>query len=111
MRRLTKAEKLLLLDLAYGSRTTTARWRDYVPLSNLGLVDVDTSEAATWSRMWGVTCATVALTDAGRALVPSLDSDVSLWHAVANAHAASNPKRRCICGVCMAAWRMRPVAA
>ena len=112
MRKLTKTEKLLLLEIAVGSRTTTAQWRPYVPLSNLGLVDVDKGDAAAWSSIWGVVCATVELTDAGRAVVADLDRDVSLWHADANAHVGKGDRGgRCHCSRCAAAWRMRPVAA
>lgn len=113
--KLSKKEKLLILELGHG-RTTTARWRLFVPLEIKGLAEVDKDEAKVWSSMWGVTCATVTLTERGRMALSQVDSEAEIWRATANEHATTEAAKggkghRCLCHFCMAAWRMRPVAA
>ncbi len=67
MRKLTKTERRLL-DEAFGcSSMSTPRWRDYVPLSNLGLVDL--SENEIMSTTFGGVYRRVVITEKGRALV------------------------------------------
>ncbi len=113
--RLARAAKLLLLDISTGSRTSTARWRAFVPLANKGLVVIE-DDCPGFSQLFGASYRSIRLTDAGHEVVSALESDASLWQPTANAHAirtereshSRNGGRPCICAPCLVARRMRP---
>jgi len=113
--KLTKAQKLLVLEIAFCSSMTTGRWRDFVPLSNKGLVEVESSDSSGFYAAYGASMRRVEPTPRAREVADALMSDASLWHHTANEHAARQrrleERRRCPCVCCATAWRMRPVAA
>lgn len=123
MRKLTKAEKVLLIEACSCSNMTTPRWRGYVPLSNLGLVEVDGEFSGHWQAAFGVPFKSVKATAKGHAVAEDLYRDVGLWHALACLHSTrewaernrmirtDGTQKPCLCWACMTAVRMRPVAA
>jgi len=110
--KLTRAMRYALYDVCSGARMTTARWREYLPLSKRGLVDILDSGRA-FGQLFGMSTRDVEPTSKGRELARELvKSDVDAW-ATAIAHAehgrAKFPNRRmCMCGPCLAVcnvWR------
>lgn len=123
MRKLTKAEKILLIEACSCSSMTTPRWRGYVPLSNLGLVEIDGTYTGSWKAAFGVPFKSVKATAKGHDVAEKLYREVGLWHAIANLHSTyewakthrmlktDGAIKPCLCWACMTAVRMSPRAA
>lgn len=100
-------QRRLLYDVVRGSRTTTQHWRDYLPLSRRGLVDILDS-GREWGRLFGVSTRDVEATPAGRALAAELGpGDLRAWAEAlehAQLYASGKSRQTCVCGPCGAVW-------
>ena len=73
--RLSKTQRARLAEITRCSSMGTARWRDFVPLSNLGLVEIDEGDAPALSSMFGASYRHLRATDKGREVAKTLDLD------------------------------------
>jgi hypothetical protein len=108
--RMTRREKLTLIDLALCSSLGTNDWRRFSSLARRKLATIQKGGHSDWLG----DMRSVKATDAGRALAETLMSDVSLWLDEAcehwNARKANQGGQRgwCRCTSCAISRRMRP---
>ena len=115
--KLSRTDKIKILEIAFCSSLGTSRWREYLPLSKKGYVEIDGKDSDVIRSMFGGSFRNVKTSPKGQALADEIMHDIDFWAQQAADHAlnpqphlrkADGTYKPCVCWACMAARRMAP---